>query len=350
MQAGNWRTPTSWFKLNAPIFVACSEWTMIPAENLVSVATGTPTKIAVKLTEPSQVQGAAFALQIGVDALLLGPDNDLWNAAVAAREDRNDTVKQSKLSPATDTSSGNSAQSGYEKKNVELSTGVVTRTKEGGVGDRVCVDLIQSLAEGEGMLVGSSAKMLALVHAETFETGFVPARRVTCTSTLPFRINAGPVHAYALLADGSTKYLSELCAGDQARFPVSFVACWLQVLVVNWSGESRAVAIGRLKVETRPMIMVEFQGEGARTGQLFLQQAETVKLISPTTTPSGDALEPGTSAATTRGGAAPETSATVDGWFPLSVTDVEGGELVLLREISRGTHVGRAIDAFVTES
>lgn len=34
----------------------------------------------------------------------------------------------------------------------------------------------------------------------------------------------------------------------------------------------------------------------------------------------------------------------------MSVTDVEGGELVLLREITRGTHVGRAIDAIVTES
>ena len=38
----------------------------------------------------------------------------------------------------------------------------------------------------------------------------------------------------------------------------------MQVLVVNWRGESRAVAIGRLKVETRPMIMVEFQGEATR--------------------------------------------------------------------------------------
>lgn len=52
----------------------------------------------------------------------------------------------------------------------------VTGIREGGVGDRVCVDLIQSLGAGEGMLVGSSAKLLALVHAETFETGFVPAR------------------------------------------------------------------------------------------------------------------------------------------------------------------------------
>lgn len=33
--------------------------------------------------------------------------------------------------------------------------------------------------------------------------------------TRPFRINAGPVHSYTLLADGSTKYLAELEAGDQ---------------------------------------------------------------------------------------------------------------------------------------
>ncbi|CAM9935578.1 unnamed protein product, partial [Sphacelaria rigidula] len=34
----------------------------------------------------------------------------------------------------------------------------------------------------------------------------------------PFRVNAGPVHSYALLADGSTKYLAELTAGDQVSF------------------------------------------------------------------------------------------------------------------------------------
>ena len=88
-------------------------------------------------------------------------------------------------------------------------------------------------------------------------------------------------------------------------------------------------------------------GEGGGTGQLFLQQAETVKLISPTTTRSGDGLG---ARATTVGGDDVETSGSVDGWSPLSVTDVEGGELLLLREISRGTHVGRTIDAVVTES
>lgn len=41
--------------------------------------------------------------------------------------------------------------------------------------------------------------------------------------------------------------------------------------MVDWKGSSRAVAIGRLKVETRPMIMVEFKGEtGLSCLQAFL--------------------------------------------------------------------------------
>ncbi|CAM9956873.1 unnamed protein product [Scytosiphon promiscuus] len=335
------------------IQVTCSDWTMIPAENLVSTAGGTPTRIALELSEPAQVQGAAFALQIGVDALLLAPDKDLWAAAVSAREQRNHDPTE-KVSPtasaakpaavngeASSSSSGGGGGKGEESSTAlkassggadeksasggsggagktggegaggsvagGLTVARVTKTVEGGVGDRVCVDLIQSLKAGEGMLVGSSAKMLALVHAEVYDTGFMPAR--------PFRINAGPVHSYALLADGSIKYLTELCAGDQ-------------VLVSNWKGETRKVSIGRLKVETRPMIMVEFQVESGGKGQLFLQQAETVRFVSPTTSTGGK----------------------VEDWQPLSVTDVEGGEALLVREITRGTHMGKAIDASVTET
>lgn len=75
-------------------------------------------------------------------------------------------------------------------------------------------------------------------------------------------------------------------------------------------------------------------GDSGNKGQLFLQQAETVRLISPTTSGESDA------------GAWGE----VGRWRPLSVTDIEGGEALLLREASRGTHVGKAIDAVVTES
>lgn len=178
----------------------------------------------VQLSEPAQVQGAAFALQIGVDALLLAPDKDLWAAAVSAREQRNNdptkkvspnasaaakppalngesksnssekagegsstALKASSSSGSGDeksasggSSNGGSGKAGGEGAGGSVAGGLtvarVTKTVEGGVGDRVCVDLIQSLKEGEGMLVGSSAKMLALVHAEVYDTGFMPAR------------------------------------------------------------------------------------------------------------------------------------------------------------------------------
>lgn len=105
------------------------------------------------------------------------PDTDLWSAAVAVREQRSGAAKEAALARAADGSSNvPGASEAPSKHGVVLSVGRVTGTREGGVGDRVCVDLIQSLAQGEGMLVGSSAKMLAVVHAETFETGFVPAR------------------------------------------------------------------------------------------------------------------------------------------------------------------------------
>lgn len=129
-----------------------------------------PLALAMQLSECPQVQGAAFALQRGVDALLLSSNNqDLWRAAVDAREQRNQRTE----------TTGDSRLSSLEGDDIVLSSGSVIGTKPGGVGDRVCVDLIQSLSHGEGMLVGSSAKLLALVHAETFETGFVPARQVT---------------------------------------------------------------------------------------------------------------------------------------------------------------------------
>lgn len=136
-----------------------------------------------QISEPSQVQGAAFALQLGVDALLLRPEHDLWTAAVGARKQRNAavaTAPEDTLSTRTtsdlDGAGVNAVGGTQEESGVALCAARVTGTREGGVGDRVCVDLIQNLRAGEGMLVGSSGKLLALVHAETFETGFVPAR------------------------------------------------------------------------------------------------------------------------------------------------------------------------------
>ncbi|NIQ99074.1 MAG: 3-dehydroquinate synthase II, partial [Gemmatimonadales bacterium] len=64
--------------------------------------------------------------------------------------------------------------------------------------DRACVDTCTRMGPGEGMLVGNSGRAFFLVHSESLETEFLNPR--------PFRVNAGAVHAYVMLADGKTSY------------------------------------------------------------------------------------------------------------------------------------------------
>ena len=57
------------------------------------------------------------------------------------------------------------------------------------------------------MCVGNFSRAQFLVMAECRQTEYIPAR--------PFRVNAGPIHAYVLGPDNTTAYLSELSAGAQ---------------------------------------------------------------------------------------------------------------------------------------
>jgi 3-dehydroquinate synthase class II len=61
----------------------------------------------------------------------------------------------------------------------------VTAVERIGPGDRVCVDLSCLMRPGEGLLVGSFAAGLFLVHSECEESQYINSR--------PFRVNAGPV-------------------------------------------------------------------------------------------------------------------------------------------------------------
>jgi 3-dehydroquinate synthase class II len=106
--------------------------------------------------------------------------------------------------------------------------------------------------------VGSFARAFFLVHSECLESSYVASR--------PFRVNAGPVHAYVSMAGGRTAYLAELHTGSQ-------------VLVVDAQGRSRPVLVGRAKIESRPLLLVEVEVEGQRHSVL-LQNAETVCLVT----------------------------------------------------------------------
>ena len=87
---------------------------------------------------------------------------------------------------------------------------MITSIKAAGLGHRVCVDTMSMLKKGQGMLVGNSSAFTFLVHAETESNPYVAAR--------PFRVNAGAVHAYAVMPGDRTSYLEELSSGDEVRY------------------------------------------------------------------------------------------------------------------------------------
>jgi 3-dehydroquinate synthase II len=225
------------------ILLELGEWKMIPIENIIAACDGVHTRVAARISSPEQVLGAAFALQIGVDALLVS--EDVLPTALIAKSQRGEITEEV----------ANSVETG----NVSLTEIEIIEVKEGGIGDRVCVDLTSLLKIGEGMLVGSSAASMVMVHGETVESEFVPTR--------PFRVNAGAAHSYILMADGSTSYLSEIRMGDE-------------VMVVNLDGSSRSATVGRVKIEKRPFILFRWKDENNNEAGALLQQAETVRLVS----------------------------------------------------------------------
>ena len=258
----------------------------IVAENLLAKADGTGTRIACTARTAADCPGLAFALNRGVDALVLDSDasDAVREAALIAKAQRAEN--------ADDGEDAAAAARNEPAGPVALERWTVSGVSDGGVADRVAVDFTTLLSPDEGLLVGSSAKALALVLGETATGGFVPPR--------PFRVNAGPVHSYVLAAGGKTTYLSEVSAGDT-------------LVVASTDGSTREATVGRAKVEPRPCVQVDLQ----QGGSVFLQQAETVRLAG------------------------------VAG--PLPGTRAQVGDVVLVRPDDKGTHVGQRISVPVDE-
>lgn len=253
------------------VVVRTEDWKVIPLENLIAYFQGSGTHLFVEVHDAAEAKLFLQAMEVGVDGIFL--------TALAPQEIR--AVR-------------GLLESSQEK--VSLTRGRISAVRPLGLGDRVCVDTCSLLRTGEGMLVGNSASGLFLIHAETVESGYVAAR--------PFRVNAGPVHAYIYLPDGTTKYLSELSAGDE-------------VLAVDSEGRTRSVIVGRLKVERRPLLLVEANAEGRRVTAI-VQNAETIRFV----TPGGKAL---------------------------SVAELKVDDEVLLRTEEGGRHFGMRIQETIVE-
>ncbi|MBJ28523.1 MAG: 3-dehydroquinate synthase II [Euryarchaeota archaeon] len=258
------------------ILVRFSDWTMVPLENLIANSRGSGTRIAVAIEDKIELNGAVFSLGGGVDAVLVSSDL-VDEAAIMAGE-----------------------RLEFEESENETALPIieaeVTSVESAGIGERVCIDLTRRLHIGQGIPVGSLSSSLCLVHGETISSDFVPTR--------PFRVNAGAIHSYVLLPDGTTKYLSELISGDE-------------VAVASESGLQESATIGRLKIENRPLILIRFTADD-KQGQIVAQQAETVRLVAPSKE-------------------------------PISVTDLSKGDSISIISDSRMRHVGIAVESKVVE-
>lgn len=253
----------------APSLVVLSRgWEVIPVENLLAVSPS----IAVEAGSLDEAVLAAGILERGVDTLVLAPE---------AARDIKLIVAACKYAPGR----------------LALTPAVITGIRPAGMGHRVCVDSTSLLRTGQGMLVGNSAAFTFLVGAETEHNEYVASR--------PFRVNAGGVHAYALMPDDRTAYLGELAAG-------------CELLVVDHTGESSLATVGRVKVERRPMLLVEARMADGREGAVFLQNAETIRLL----TPEGR---------------------------PVSVVELREGDAVLCRADAAGRHFGIRISEDIRE-
>ncbi|KAL5722684.1 hypothetical protein ACHQM5_006174 [Ranunculus cassubicifolius] len=267
------------------LVVDLMDWQVIPAENIVAAFQDTQKTVFAVSKSPSEAQTFFEALEQGLGGVVLKVgDID----AVLELKDYVDRISEM----------GNL---------LSLTKATITRVQTVGMGDRVCVDLCSLMKPGEGLLVGSFARGLFLVHSECMESNYIASR--------PFRVNAGPVHAYVAIPGDKTSYLSELQAGRE-------------VLVVDQSGRQRTAIVGRVKIEKRPLILVEAKvcnGSNSQTLYgMLLQNAETVALVCPSK------------------GNEPINKA-------IPVTSLKVGDEVLLRLQGEARHTGIEIQEFIVE-
>jgi 3-dehydroquinate synthase II len=252
------------------VIIEATDWKIIPLENIIARLHKSGTKIYTTANSVDEVRTMFSVLELGTDGVIFTT---------------NDENQVSKLGPF------------LENVNFPLQAARIVEIKDVGPGERVCIDTASMLKTGEGLLVGSKANFLFLIHNESVGSSF--------TSPRPFRVNAGAVYCYTLLPDGKTKYLSEVESGAE-------------VLVVNKEGVSRQVVVGRSKIETRPLRLIKAEING-ELGSIILQNAETIRVV----TKEGSLV---------------------------SVTDLKVGNEILAHILRQaGRHFGMEVDEYILE-
>jgi len=209
--------------------------TNIPMEIVLAAANGAAGSI---ITAVDRVEDAAVHLSV----LERGPDGVLLAPAAPGEATRLSEVLR------------------YRSPDLDLVTLTVTGVAHVGTGERACVDTCTYLRQDEGILVGSRSKGMVLCVSETHPLPYMPTR--------PFRVNAGAIMSYTLADHEHTRYLSELDAGST-------------VLAVAADGRTRRVTVGRIKIETRPLLSIDAVAPSGEPVNLIVQDDWHVRVLGP---------------------------------------------------------------------
>lgn len=227
------------------VIINTHDWRVIPLENLIAKNRG-KSKLIAEVATADDAKVVLEALELGTDGVLLKTID------VTELEKTVQLIK-------------------HQLPKMALTPAKILSVNPIGSGARVCVDTVDLMVIGEGILVGCQSAGFFLVEAEVNENPYVQSR--------PFRVNAGPASQYTMTSMQGTRYLSELKAGDE-------------VLIANREGRIRLTNVGRSKTEFRPLMLIEAQ-TGETKIKAILQNAETIRVVTPKNSTPVTELRPG---------------------------------------------------------
>lgn len=226
--------------------------TNIPLELVIASLQSTQTVLMKEVKDPSNVDDAIVSygvMEYGAEGVIFSP------------------VEHHTMSDFLD------RMSSRENKDISILVGTVIDSRPVGMGYRACIDTATLFEPDEGILVGNTSQGGLLCCAEVFFLPYMELR--------PFRVNAGAVHSYVFNQDNLTDYMSELKSGSP-------------VMIVNAKGRTRRAAVGRMKIELRPLRLIEVEFPNQKIVSVIMQDDWHVRIFSSTAKPLNiSELKPG---------------------------------------------------------
>ena len=115
------------------VIIDVDDWKIIPLENIIAILQKTNTEIFAIAKSVQEVETLFTVLELGVDGVIIETDNE------------EDILKIKSI---------------IREIVFNIEPAKILEIKDIGIGERVCIDTVSMLSEGEGMLIGNKSNFL----------------------------------------------------------------------------------------------------------------------------------------------------------------------------------------------